>query len=279
MATILSQRQISELLKQQQETIDIIDKYIHRWQPDANLKFNYYDNYANLVMQHIFLNIKNSYQDGIFISQGLIDSVRYYKSTALSHAQRVGQEFLIDLAYIMRDRKNKLGYEYLRYLKFMLDKEVKEFGKNYIPEPIYNKIFNLNLEPKSTTQWSHTKPKDKIEQGLTFYKIELPDLADSRLESHSHLSSAAHGNPNTAFMLKRTPKENLLKIRADLTISVGFFNMLLESALECYVKLYLGRNGDYKELVESISQRLVWKTKNWAEKHRELLLYPLPRKR
>ena len=135
MATILSQRQISELLKQQQETIDIIDKYIHRWQPDANLKFNYYDNYANLVMQHIFLNIKNSYQDGIFISQGLIDSVRYYKSTALSHAQRVGQEFLIDLAYIMRDRKNKLGYEYLRYLKLCLIKRLKNLVKTTYLNP------------------------------------------------------------------------------------------------------------------------------------------------
>ena len=273
---VLTEAEISRFLKDQQEVVGIIDNYTQRRLSDSHIKFNYYDNYADMVMQHIFVNIKNSYQDGIFISQGLIDNTPYM-STALAHAQRTAQEFLIDLAYIMRDRKNKKGNEYLRYLKFVLDKEEKEFGKKYISEAIYNEIFNLNLEPKSTSQWSHTEPKDKFKQGLEFYKIELPDFADDRCDFHSYSSSAAHGNPNTTYMLKRTPEENLLKLRVDLTLSIGFFNVLLESALECYVRLYLGRNTDYKKLVESISQRLVWKTKDWKETHRNLRL-SLPRR-
>ena len=282
MAKTLSHTEISEFLKQQQETVGIIDEYVQRTLIDLDqhalidlkLKSNYYDYYADLVMQHIFVNIRNSYQDGIFISQGSIGNTPYYVSTALAHAQRVGQEFLIDLAYIMRDKKNKSGHEHLRYLKFMVDKETKELGKDYIPEAVYNEIFNLNLEPKSSSQWSHTNPKDKFKQGLKFYRIELPEFADYRFDFHSYSSSAAHGNLNTTYMLKQTPEENLSKLRADLTLSIGFFNVLLESALECYVKLYLGRNKDYKELGDSISQRLVWKTKDWTETHRKQRLSP-----
>ena len=109
-------KKYSGTLKLQQETVSIIDEYIQ----SILLDFNYSTNhsiYADFVMQHIFLNIRNSYQDGIFISQGLIKNAPYYVSTSLSHALRSAQEFLVDLAYIVRDIKNRSGYEYLRYLK------------------------------------------------------------------------------------------------------------------------------------------------------------------
>ena len=93
-------------------------------------------------MVHIFVNIRNSYQDGVFISQGLINSTRYYVSTSLSHAQRTAQEFLIDLAYIMSDLEHKSGYEYLRYLKFIVDKEEK--NKKIVPKANTRKCFHLN---------------------------------------------------------------------------------------------------------------------------------------
>ena len=276
MAKTLSLENIAQILNEQQEVVGIIDDYIQSRQLDSHIKLNCYDNYADMVMQHLFVNIRNSYQDSIFISQGLIDNTPYM-STALAHAQRTAQEFLIDLAYIMRDRKNKKGNEYLRYLKFMLDKEEKEFGKKYIPEAIYNEIFNLNLEPKSSSQWSHTHPEAKFKLGLEFYKIELPEFADYRFGFHSYLSSDAHGNFNTTSMLKRTLEENLSKLRADLTLSTGFFNVLLESALKCYVQLYLARHSDHKKLMDSISQRLAWKTKDWAETRRKLRLSPQPK--
>ncbi|MCY3743599.1 MAG: hypothetical protein OXH00_21510 [Candidatus Poribacteria bacterium] len=276
MAKTLSLENIAKILNDQQEVVGIIDDYIQIRQLDAHIKLNYYDNYADMVMQHLFVNIRNSYQDGIFISQGLIDNTAYM-STALAHAQRTAQEFLIDLAYIMRDRKNKKGHEYLRYLKFVVDKEDMELNKKNLPEDIYNKMFDSNLKPKSPSQWSHTDPKAKFKQGLEFYEIEPPEFADYRHDFHSLLSSYAHGNFNTTSMLKRTPEENLFKLRADLTLSIGFFNVLLESALKCYVQLYLARRSDYKKLMDSISQRLAWKTKDWAETRRKLRLSPQPK--
>ena len=45
-------------------------------------------------MDHLFVNIRNSYQDGIHISQGLINTRPYYISTALAHARRSIQDFL-----------------------------------------------------------------------------------------------------------------------------------------------------------------------------------------
>lgn len=249
MAKKLSLENIAEVLKQQQRVVGITDEYIQPILSDINIKSNFY---ADLVMQHIFVNIRNSYQDGIFISQGLMNNTPYYISTALSHALRVGREFLIDLAYLVRDKKNKSGYEYLRYLKFMVDKETKELGKSSIPEAIYNPT-KLDLEPKFPTQWSHTGRDDKIEQGLNFYKIELPDSAYYGSKVHSYLSSAAHGNPSTNYMLKLTPEESLWKLRADLTSSIKFFSMLLESALKCYFHLYLGQYKNYREIVESMN--------------------------
>ena len=121
---ILSHIEIPKVLKQQQETVYTVDKYIQRMSlPMRNIPKSKF--YANFVMQHIFVNIRNSYQDGIFISQGLINSAQYYISTALSHTNRTAQEFLIDLAYIVSDCKRRRGNEYLRYLKFIVDKEIK----------------------------------------------------------------------------------------------------------------------------------------------------------
>ena len=82
MAKTLSYPVIVGILKQQQETVGIIDEYIQRILSDSNIKSNYH---ADLVMQHIFVNIRNSYQDSIFISQGLINNHPYYLSTALYH--------------------------------------------------------------------------------------------------------------------------------------------------------------------------------------------------
>lgn len=249
---ILSHTEISEVLKQQQETVGIVDKYIqHISLPMRNTPKSKF--YANFVMQHIFVNIRNSYQDGIFISQGLINSPQYYISTALSHANRTAQEFLVDLAYIMSDRKNKKGNEYLRYLKFIVDKEIKvskKLGEDTFTEDLYNEMFppELDLKPKSGSQWSKTSPQDKIEQGLKLYKIERPDFADFRFEFHSDLSSTAHGNEHTIYTLMQTSEENLPKLESDLTVSIAHLQVVLESALKCYIKFYLGRNVEYRKI-------------------------------
>ena len=251
MAKTLSYPMIVGILKQQQETVSIVDKYIQSVQLSSTTP----NCYANFVMRHMFVSIRNSYQDGIFISQGLISSSRYYISTALSHANRTAQEFLVDLAYIMSDYKHKSGHEYLRYLKFVIDKEIKvakELGENTITEDQYNEMFppDLDLEPKSPSQWSHTNPRVRIKEGLELYKIEPPHFADFRFRFHSALSSTAHGNDSTTYTLIRTPEENLPKLESDLTASIAHFQVVLLSALKCYIKLYLGRNKDYREIVQ-----------------------------
>ena len=70
---ILSHTEISETLKKQQETVGIVDQYI-RCTPLCTKNTPKSEFYANFVMQHIFVNIRNSYQDGIVLSQGLINS-------------------------------------------------------------------------------------------------------------------------------------------------------------------------------------------------------------
>ena len=252
MATMLTLAQISQFLKEQQGTVEIIDKYIQRT-PLSTENTTQSKIYANFVMQHIFVNIRNSYQDGIFISQGLISNTPYYISTTLAHALRSAQEFLIDLAYIMSDRKNKKGNEYLRYLKFIVDRDTELGGKQTLSKKRYDEMFppKLNLGRKSKTEWSHTSRKHKIEKGLKLYKIELPHFSDFRFEFHSRLSSTSHGNDNTLYTFTRTPKENLPKLEADLTISIAHFYTTLRSALKCYIQLYLGRNRDYREIVDS----------------------------
>ena len=253
MAKTLSYPMIVGILKQQQEIVGVIDKYIQPILLDLNMPANP-KICADFVMAHIFVNIRNSYQDSISISQTLIKNQPYYISTGLSHAQRTAQEFLIDLAYIVRDKKNKSGCEYLRYFKFIVDKEKEESGKSNFSEDQYNKIFppKLNLKRKSKTEWSHTSRKGKIEKGLKFYKIEPDHFADFRFKMHAGMSSTAHGNANTIYTLIRTPEENLTKLTADLKLSIGHFENVLKSALECYIKLYLGRNKDYREIAESV---------------------------
>ena len=129
--TDLTPEQISGFLNEQQEVIHTIDKYIQSIQSEFR-KSPVRDHYADYVMHHIFANIRNSYQDGIFISQGLLNTIPYYISTSLYHALRTAQEFLIDLAYIMSDYIRDKGNEYLRYLKFIIDKETKILGKETI---------------------------------------------------------------------------------------------------------------------------------------------------
>ena len=157
----------------------------------------------------------------------------------------------------MSDLKNKLGHEYLRYLKYIIDKEIKvskELGEKTFTENQYNGMFRpkLDLKPKSGSQWSDTHPKDKIEQGLKLYKIEPPHFADFRFGFHSNLSATAHGNDHTIYTFMQTPEENHPKLKADLTVSIAHFEVVLESALKCYIHLYLGRNKDCREIVESM---------------------------
>ena len=112
-------------------------------------------------MLYLFANIRNSYQDGIFISQRLVNTRPYYKSASLYHALRIAQECLIDLAYIMSDYLRYRGNEYLRYLKYIIDKETVEYSKLQMDQDKYDEIFpsNLDIEPKSSSQWSHTLVK------------------------------------------------------------------------------------------------------------------------
>ena len=176
----------------------------------------------------------------------------------MSHALRSAQEFLIDLAYITRDIKNKKGNECLRYLKFMLtveSEERKRLGSdNTSIENLIKKICPPDLKlPKRSSQWTDTSRRDKIEKGLKFYKIEPPNLIEFRSKFHSALSSAAHGNRNTIYTLTRTAEENFPKLEADLKLSIGSFEVALRSALKCYVQLYLGRNKDYRDILKSMS--------------------------
>ena len=261
--------EITRILNEQQETIHIIDEHIKPILLDFEGKSNP-NSYCDFVMHHLFVNVRNSYQDGIAISQGLMSNPTFYISTALAYAQRSIQDFLIDLAYIMSDIKHTRGNEYLCYLKYMLTMQGEENKRmdqdNTSVENLIKKIFPPDLEsPKRRSQWTDTSRKDKIEKGLKLYKIELFDnpksYSNRRLESHSDLSSTAHGNENTIYTLTRTKEKNLRKMEADLTISIFRFDIDLESALRCYVKFYLGRNALYKEIVKSIPSKKSTPTK------------------
>lgn len=250
--TIPSYTEIAEILNEQQETVRIIDEYIQPILLDLDP-----NNYADFVMAHIFVNVRNSYQDGIVLSQELMKNSPYYISSALAHAERIAQEFLIDLAYIMTDIKNKNGNEYLLYLKYMLTTE-SEKNKwlgldNTSTDNLLNSIFPSDLElPKRRGQWTDTSRREKIEQGLKKYNIEPDHFADFRFDFHLDLSSAAHGNSNTIYTFIRTREKNLSQLEADFTVSIAHFDATLESALECYVKLYLGRNKDYRDIFKSM---------------------------
>ena len=252
---------IAQFLNEQQEMVYIIDQYIKPMILDHHENRDGPDFYPDFVMHHLFVNIRNSYQDGIFVSQGLMSNPPYYISTALAHARRSTQEFLIDLAYIMSDIKHTQGNEYLRYLKYMLTTESEEKKRlgldNTANEDFIKKIIPPELEsPKRQSQWTDTSRKDKIQKGLKKYKIELFDDPESypshRLEFHSNLSSAAHGNDNTIYTLMRTKEENLPKLEADLTISIFSFDIDLKSALKCYFIYYLGQNNLYRKIVQSM---------------------------
>ena len=154
----------------------------------------------------------------------------------------------------MSDFKRNSGFEYLRYLKFIIDRNGEESDKELNKSDFYSEMFpvDLDLERKSKTEWSHTSRKEKIKRGLKLYKIELPNFTDFRFDFHSHLSSTAHGNKNTIYTFMRTPEENRPKLEADLTLSIAHFETTLQSALRCYVHLYLGKGTDYRGLVKSI---------------------------
>lgn len=254
MPRIYSVIEISDFLEQQQETVHTVDKYtqpiISNFHEHQNLNNN--PNYcADFVMHHIFTNIRNIYQDSIFISQGLIKAKPYYISTSLYFAQRESQDFLIDLAYIIRDRKNKQGDEYLHYLTFILHREIgletiaqesKDFYDRFLSNITHQKPNNRNF-------WSTIDNKNKIKEGLEFYKIELPILTDYRGSIRRNLSSAAHGNRVSFFTLTRTHEENVSSLEIELTASVSFFHLVMRSAIECYFRLYLNKQKEYKEII------------------------------
>ena len=98
--------EIAQYLNEQQEMVHIIDQDIKPILLDHHENRDNPNFYPDFVMHHLFVNIRNSYQDGIQINQGLINTHLYYISTALAHARRSMQEFLIDLAYIMSDIKH-----------------------------------------------------------------------------------------------------------------------------------------------------------------------------
>ena len=174
---MLSETEISQFLKEQHEVVGIIDNYIQPILLDSNNSTNP-NCYIDFVMQHIFVNIRNSYQDGIVLSQELMKNSPYYISTALAHAQRTAQEFLIDLAYIISDFKHKSGNEYLRYLKFILTIESEENKRlgldNTSVENLIKKICPSDLKlPKRGSQWTDTSREVKKEKGLILYKIGI----------------------------------------------------------------------------------------------------------
>ena len=111
MAKTFSLTEISDYLEQQQEIVYMLDKYSIPTLLDSDKipNINDFSNYlADSVMYHIFTNIRNIYQDSIFISQGLIEAKPYYISTSLFYALREADEFLTDIAYIVNDKKNKV---------------------------------------------------------------------------------------------------------------------------------------------------------------------------
>jgi len=260
MSKICSVTDISDLLELQQETVDTVDKYTQPILSNIKSKQTYH---ADYVMHHIFTNIRNTYQDSIFLSQGLIKSKPYYISTSLYYAQRESNDFLTDLAYIMRDRKNRIGDEHIRYLLFILQQQKKQY-ENVGLKTQANKIKNsydhllsenTHLEPKGSF-WSTIKPEDKKKQGLAFYKIETPDFTDHLHSIRHDLSSAAHGNRLTIYTFTRTPEENTLQLEAELTYSVALFDAVMRSAIKCYFRLYLNKPNDCKTMISPISHRI-----------------------
>ena len=258
---LIHHTEIAQYLNEQQEMVYIIDQHIRPILLDFEKNSENPNYRSDFVMHHLFVNIRNSYQDGIHLSQGLISKPPYYISTALAHARRSMQEFLIDLAYIMSDIKHKKGSEYLLYLKYMLTKSMEDnekYGRdNASTESFIKKHIPHDLElPKRKSQWTDTSRKDKIKQGLKKYKIEsfdnLGSYPNHRLMFYSELSSTAHGNENTIYTLTRTNKKNLRKLEADFTISLFSFDIDLESALKCYFIYYLGQNNLYRKIVKSL---------------------------
>ena len=143
------------------------------------------------------------------------------------------------------------------YLKFILtieNEENKRLGlNNTSTKNLLKNFFPPDLKlPKRGGQWTDTSRKDKIQKGLKFYKIETDHFADYRFDFHLSSSSTAHGNDNTIYTFTRTPEENLPKLEADLSISILQFEKTLESALKCYIHLYLGRNNDCKNIINSM---------------------------
>ena len=64
MEKTLSLENTAQFLNEQQETVGIIDEYIQPILLKPNSLANH-NHYPDFVMQHIFVNIRNSYQDGV----------------------------------------------------------------------------------------------------------------------------------------------------------------------------------------------------------------------
>ena len=272
MAKIYSLTEITEFLECQQENVAIVDKYT---QPILSkfknkIPINDRNRLADFVMQHIFTNVRNIYQDSIFISQGLLQAKPYYISTSLSYTQREAQDFLIDLAYIMSDKKHNQGDEYLHYLLFIIDQERKEHEnlglKTLAKEAkkLYDNLLsnNTHITPRKGSFWSDISPKERMKKGLELYRIEPPHFTGYRHSIRHNLSSTAHGNNNTIFTFTDTDQENIQRLETTLAHSVPFFEVVMRSAIKCYFLLYLNKQKEFDEIFSSIYPAEEVKTNN-----------------
>ncbi len=261
MAKTYSLTEVSDYLEQQQEIVYILDKYT---QPILSTFDNQnHDNipnyFADFVMHHIFTNIRNIYQDSIFISQGLLTAEPYYNSTSLSYTLREADEFLIDLAYIVNDKASKQGDEYLRYFIFTLHQEIEVleqmgFHTNVqTTKEIYDNLLSVypHLKPTNSGKWSNTTRKDKINQGLGLY-ITTPNLTDHIYNIRQLLSSEAHGNTHTFYSFTSKPEDNIRKLKSHLSYSVSSFQAVIYTTIKYYFDFYLNKPTIYSDLAKFI---------------------------
>ena len=257
MGKYLNYSSIPSILKEQQEVVHIVDSYIKTVTSGESIVNAFsktpedIDSFLrDFAVLNIFSNIRNGYQDSIFIIRGLMDNKPYYLSPSLAHAHRFAQDCLIDLAYIVRDIKNRRGHEHLRYLKFMVDTDAKEKGRNDLSDEKYNRFFptHLDLKPRSNSQWSPVGRPDRIGQGLKFYKLEPCNLSDHRHDLHKYLSSDAHGNTAAFGTLISSDEENLPRLESYIALCFGSLENIMSQSLDCYIRLYLGRVNDFNEI-------------------------------
>ena len=71
---LIHHTEIAQYLNEQQEMVYIVDQHIRPILLDYEKNSENPNCHSDFVMHHLFVNIRNSYQDGIQISQGLISN-------------------------------------------------------------------------------------------------------------------------------------------------------------------------------------------------------------